>query len=99
MGTKRVSVVERIKERLLGKTYYIAVVAQKGTGTYFVNSTIYRSERAVKAYREHVKTLPTVEFVGYYPFRSRDDFRLSVAEGRRVDEEEARKLAGKGRGH
>lgn len=93
MGTRKISIIRRISERILGKKFYIAVIAQKGTSTYFVNSTIYRSEEEVMAYKRHVDSLPSVVFIRYYSFRSRDDFRLAVGDGRAVGAEEAKKLA------
>ena len=50
MNTKKISIIQRIKEKFLGKQFFIAVIANKGTSSYFVNSTIYRSEKEVKAY-------------------------------------------------
>lgn len=45
MNTKKISIIQRIKEKILGKQFFIAVIANKGTSSYFVNSTIYRSEK------------------------------------------------------
>lgn len=89
---KKISIIQRITERILGKKFYIAIVANVGSSSYFVNSTIYRSEADVKAYKRHVQQdLPSVKFICYYSFRSHNDFRLSV--GKAVDAEEAKKLA------
>ena len=52
MNTKKISIIQRIKEKFLGKQFFIAVIANKGTSSYFVNSTIYRSEKEVKAYKK-----------------------------------------------
>lgn len=93
MKTKKISIIKRITERILGKKFYIAVIAQKGTGTYYVNSTIYRSKEDVLRYKEHVDTLPSVVFICYYSFRSHNDFRLAVGNGKAVDIEEAKELA------
>lgn len=95
MKTKKISIIRRITERILGKKFYIAVIAQKGTSTYYVNSMIYRSEDDVLKYKKHVDNLQSVVFVCYYSFRSRNDFRLSVGDGKAVDVEEAKKLANK----
>ena len=79
---KKISIIQRIIERILGKKFYISVVAQKGTSQYFVNSTIFRSEEEVKAHKQHVeRDCPSLSF------------RLSV--GKAVDAEEAKKLAEK----
>ena len=88
---KKISIIQRIIERILGKKFYISVVAQKGTNTYFVNSTIYRSEEEVKAHKKHVEEeCPSLAYICYYSFRSHNDFRLSV--GKAVSEDEAKKL-------
>lgn len=89
---KKISILQRITERILGKKFYISVVAQKGTSQYFVNSTIFRSEEEVKAHKRHVEQdCPSLSYICYYSFRSHNDFRLSV--GKAVDAEEAQKLA------
>lgn len=93
---KKISILQRITERVLGKKFYISVCAYKGSNSYFVNSTIFRSEEEVLAHKKHVeKDLPSLVYICYYSFRSRNDFRLSVADGKRVGEEEAKKLAEK----
>lgn len=94
MATKRkkISILQRITERILGKKFYISVVAQKGTSQYFVNSTIFRSKDEAKAHKRHVEQdCPSLSYICYYSFRSHNDFRLSV--GKAVDAEEAQKLA------
>lgn len=89
---KKISIIQRITERILGKKFYISVVAQKGTNSYFVNSTIFRSEAEAKAHKRHVETeCPSLSYICYYSFRSHNDFRLAV--GKAVDTEEAKKLA------
>jgi hypothetical protein len=89
---KKISFIQRITERILGKKFYISVVAQKGTAQYFVNSTIYRSKQEVLAHKRHVdESCPSLSYICYYSFRSHNDFRLSV--GKAVDAEEAKKLA------
>lgn len=95
MAKEKISIIKRITERILGKKFYIAVVAQKGTSTYYVNSDIYRSKEAVLAYKRHVDKLPSVVFICYYSFRSHNDFRLAVGDGKAVDVEEAKELADK----
>lgn len=95
MKTKKISIIRRITERILGKKFYIAVIAQKGTSTYYVNSTIYRSKEDVMKYKKHVDNLQSVVFVCYYSFRSRNDFRLAIGDGKAVGVEEAKKLANK----
>lgn len=91
---KKISIIQRIIERILGKKFYISVIAQKGTSQYFVNSTIFRSEEEVKAHKQHVeRDCPSLSYICYYSFRSHNDFRLSV--GKAVDAEEAKKLAEK----
>lgn len=88
---KKISFIQRIIERILGKKFYISVVAQKGTNSYFVNSTIYRSEEEAKAHKRHVeKNCPSLSYICYYSFRSHNDFRLSV--GKAVDSDEAKEL-------
>lgn len=90
---KKISIIQRVTERILGKKFYISVVAQKGTNTYFVNSTIFRSEEEARAHKLHVeRDCPTLAYICYYSFRSHNDFRLSI--GKAVGEEEAKKLAG-----
>lgn len=89
---KKISFIQRIIERILGKKFYISVVAQKGTSQYFVNSTIFRSEQEVKAHKLHVeRDCPSLSYICYYSFRSHNDFRLSV--GKPVDSYEAESLA------
>lgn len=95
MKTKKISIIRRITERILGKKFYIAVIAQKGTSTYYVNSMIYRSKEDVLKYKKHVDSLQSVVFVCYYSFRSRNDFRLAIGDGKAVGVEEAKKLANK----
>lgn len=93
---KKISFIQRIIERILGKKFYISVVAQKGTSQYFVNSTIFRSEEEVKAHKRHVeRDCPSLSYICYYSFRSHNDFRLSV--GKAVDAEEAKQLAEEGK--
>ncbi len=90
---KKISIIQRITERILGKKFYISVIAQKGTNAYFVNSTIFRSEAEVRAHKRHVEEdCPSLAYICYYSFRSHNDFRLSI--GKAVGEEEAKKLAG-----
>lgn len=94
MNTKKISIIKRITERILGKKFYISVVAQKGTNSYFVNSTIYRSKEEVLAHKKHVEeSCPSLVYICYYSFRSRNDFRLSVS-GKPVGLDEAKKLEG-----
>lgn len=89
---KKISIIQRITEKILGKKFYISVCAQKGTNSYFVNSTIFRSEEEAKAHKIHVeKTCPSLAYICYYSFRSHNDFRLSV--GKQVDLDEAKKLS------
>lgn len=95
MAKGKISIIRRITERILGKKFYIAVVANKGTSTYFVNSEIYRSKEAVIAYKKHVDKLQSVVFICYYSFRSHNDFRLAVGDGKAVDVKEAKELADK----
>lgn len=93
---KKISIIQRITERILGKKFYIAVVANKGSNSYFVNSTIYRTEAEVKAYKQHIeRDLKAVTFIAYYSFRSHNDFRLMVSDGKPVDAEEAKNIASK----
>lgn len=98
MNTKKISIIQRIKEKFLGKQFFISVIANKGTSSYFVNSTIYRSEKEVKAYKKHITTdermKQSFDFVGYYGFRSKFDFRIPLS-GKPVSVEEAKKLAEK----
>lgn len=89
---KKISILQRITERILGKKFYISVVAQRGTSQYFVNSTIFRSEDEAKAHKRHVeKDCPSLVYICYYSFRSRFDFRLTI--GKAVSEVQAKKLA------
>ena len=98
MNTKKISIIQRIKEKFLGKQFFIAVIANKGTSSYFVNSDIYRSEKEVKAYKKYITTdermKQSFDFVGYYGFRSKYDFRIPLS-GKPVSVEEAKKLAEK----
>lgn len=98
MKKKKISIIQRIKEKFLGKQFFIAVIADKGTSSYFVNSTIYRSEEEVKAYKKHITTdesmIQSFDFVCYYGFRSKFDFRIPLS-GKPVSVEEAKKLAEK----
>ena len=82
MNTKKISIIQRIKEKFLGKQFFIAVIANKGTSSYFVNSTIYRSEKEVKAYKKYITT------------DERMNFRIPLS-GKPVSVEEAKKLAEK----
>lgn len=94
MATKRkkISILQRITERILGKKFYISVIAQKGTDQYFVNSTIFRSKAEVEAHKRHVEIhCPSLVYICYYSFRSHNDFRLSI--GKAVDVEEAKNLS------
>lgn len=91
---KKISILQRMVEKVLGKKFYISVIAQKGTNSYFVNSTIFRTESEVKAHKKHVESeCPSLAYICYYSFRSHNDFRLSVGKGKFVDQEEAEKLA------
>ncbi len=93
---KKISILQRITERILGKKFYISVCALKGSNSYFVNSTIFRSKEDVLAHKKHVENdLPSLSYICYYSFRSHNDFRLSVTDGKRVDDEEAKELAEK----
>ena len=77
--------MQRIVERIWGKRYYIAVVGTKGSDVYYVNSSIYRSKQEVLHYRDHViADLPSLVFVGYYAFRSHNDFRFTQENTRRT---------------
>lgn len=93
---KKISIIQRITERILGKKFYISVCAQRGTSSYFVNSTIFRSKAEVLAHKRHVEQhCPSLVYICYYSFRSRFDFRLSI--GKAVDSEEATRLAKEGK--
>ena len=98
MNTKKISIIKLIKEKFLGKQFFIAVIANKGTCSYFVNSTIYRSKKEVEAYKKYITTdermKQSFDFVGYYGFRSKFDFRIPLS-GKPVSVEEAKKLAEK----
>lgn len=94
MRAKKISILQKITEYILGKKFYICVIAQKGTSQYFVNSTIYRSMEEVLAYQKHVDELPSLEYVCCYSFRSKFDFRLRLSDGKKVGIEEAKKLVG-----
>ena len=98
MNTKKISIIQRINEKFLGKQFFIAVVANKGTCSYFVNSTIYRSKKEVEAYKKYITTDERMkqrfDFVGYYSFRSKLDFRIPLS-GKPVSLEEAKELANK----
>ena len=90
MNTKKISIIQRIKEKFLGKQFFIAVIANKGTSSYFVNSTIYRSEKEVKAYKKYITTDERMK----QGFRSKFDFRIPLS-GKPVSLEEAKELANK----
>ena len=98
MNTKKISIIQRIKEKFLGKQFFIAVIANKGTSSYFVNSTIYRSDKEVEGYKKYITTdermKQSFDFVGYYSFRSKFDFRIPLS-GKPVSLEEAKELANK----
>lgn len=98
MATKKISIIQRITERILGKKFYIAVIANKGTSNYFVNSTIYRSEDDVIAYQKYITTdermKESFDFVCYYSFRSKFDFRIPIG-GKPLSLEEAKELSKK----
>ncbi len=82
----KVSLVQRIIERIWGKKFYIAIVGTKGSDTYYINSTLYRSKQEVIDYRDHVVAdLPSLVFVGYYSFRSHNDFRFTQENTRRIN--------------
>lgn len=90
---KKISFIQRITERILGKKFYISVVAQKGTNQYFVNSTIFRSEEEAQAHKRHVeRDCPSLSYICYYSFRSHFDFRTRLS-GKPVSPEEAKQLA------
>lgn len=98
MKRKKISIIQRIVERIIGKKFYISVIAQKGTNQYFVNSTIYRSLAEVLAHKRHVEQdCPSLVYICYYSFRSHNDFRLSVSDGKPVSEEEAKQIANQGK--
>lgn len=98
--TAKISIIQRIKERILGKKFYIAVIAQKGSAVYFVNSTIYRSEKQVLDYKHYITTdqnmKESFDFIGIYSFRSHFDFRTRLS-GKPVSTEEAKQLAEEGK--
>ena len=98
MNTKKISIIQLIKEKFLGKQFFIAVIANKGTCSYFVNSTIYRSKKEVEAYKKYITTdermKQSFDFVGYYSFRSKFDFRIPLS-GKPVLVEDANKAAEK----
>lgn len=94
MAQKKISIIQRITERILGKKFYISVVAQKGTSQYFVNSTIFRSKAEAEAHKRHVETnCPSLAYICYYSFRSHNDYRLAIGQGRAVNVDEAKELA------
>lgn len=95
MKRKKISIIQRITERILGKKFYIAVVASVGSNSYFVNSTIYRSKAEIEEYKKHLADIKSVVFIASYSFRSHNDFRLMINQGESVDLEEAKNLAGK----
>ena len=73
----KISIIQKLIEKVFGKKFYICVIGQQGSGVYFVNSTIYRSMREVAAYRKYIReNNPSHIFIGYYSFRSHNDFRL-----------------------
>ena len=96
MERKKISLLKKIAERLFGKKFYVCIVNSVGSPNYFVNSTLYRSMEEVQEYKRTIENeCPSLNFIGYYSFRSRFDFRLSVSTGKKVGEKEARKLSDK----
>lgn len=85
----KISILRKITERIFGKKFYVCVVNSVGSPNYFVNSTLYRSYNEVKQYKRMIeKECPSLNFIGYYSFRSRFDFRLSVSTGKKLSAEE-----------
>lgn len=73
----KISLLRKIIEKIFGKKFYICVIGQQGAGLYFVNSNLYRSKREVAAYRKHIREHDSSHiFIGYYSFRSHNDFRM-----------------------
>ena len=75
---KKVSLIQKIADRILGRKYYVCVVGMVGSGEYFVNSTIYRSMDAVEKYK-------SFDFISCHSFRSHNNFRLTHENTKRVD--------------
>lgn len=85
---KKISLLRKITEYLFGKKFYICVVNSVGSPNYFVNSKLMRSMDEVNKYKKEIDKLESVNFIGYYSFRSHDDFRLTSANSCRVPEDE-----------
>lgn len=77
---KKISIIQRIVEKYIGRKFYICVVGYKGSDKYFVNSDIYRSYQAAKAYQNRIEgECPSLQFIGIFSFRSKNDFCLKMS--------------------
>ncbi len=82
---KKVSLIQKIADRILGRKFYVCVVGMVGSGEYFVNSTIYRSMDDVEKYKESLKDNSSFDFISCHSFRSHNNFRLTHENTKRVD--------------
>lgn len=82
---KKVSLIEKLKNKVFGHKYYVCVVGMIGSGEYFINSTIYRSLDQVEQYKEKLKSNSSYEFISCHSFRSHNNFRLTLETTKRVD--------------
>lgn len=77
---RKISLIQRIVEKMLGRKFYICIVGTKGSNKYFVNSDIYRTKQAAIDYQKHIESeCPSLLFIGIYSFRSKNDFFLKMS--------------------
>lgn len=74
----KISILQKLVEKVLGKKYYVCVVGMVGSGQYFVNSTLYRSKEEVERYHQSLATNQSIIFIGSYSFRSTNDFHITI---------------------
>lgn len=82
---RKISLLQRITERILGKKFYVCIIGMKGSGQYFVNSTIYRSKEDVARYRDQLQTNESFVFIGSYSFRAHNDFKLTLSNTKAIN--------------
>lgn len=80
---RKISVIQKLTEMLLGRKYYGVVVGQRGAGLYFLNGTFYRTREEAAAYRRSLDANASYMYIETVSFRSRNDFLLTVANGMR----------------
>lgn len=79
---RKISLIQRFVEKLIGRKFYVCIVGYKGSNRYFVNSDIYRTKQAAMAYQKRIETeCPSLLFIGIFSFRSKNDFCLKLSVG------------------